>query len=228
MKSETYSLRSFTKLVEIAKPKSQTPMAAKFKTNFVVLTIELHTLGHFLEHVVNEAAVEIGQIHQRADAGEFHDSDDLSNAVYFPWQRQVMAARLAYYELNALIESEIQNAASPAWRASKAGPKPLDLNRPLSEQIPKLQQISDLGFGQLVNLIEKRHNFKLNSLPHAQLFSDIRETVNAFKHRKGRVNIRKVKPGENLVAHHEVDVDVARDAIGKVREFIEALRTATQ
>ena len=81
------------------------------KGSYVVLCIRLEAIRNFLEHIKNEAETEIQAVLARNESGEFQELDDLDNALDHPIARQEIAARAVYYELNALIEHELQRLA---------------------------------------------------------------------------------------------------------------------
>jgi len=85
------------------------------KGSYVVLRIRLEAIQNFLEHVKIEAETEIQAVLARKESGDFQELDDLDNALHHPIARQEIAARAVYYELNALIEHELQRSAHLPW-----------------------------------------------------------------------------------------------------------------
>lgn len=201
------------------------------KGSYVVLQIELDAIRNFLEHVDREAGVEIQNILERNDAGEFQeDLDDLENALYGPVMRQEIAARAVYCELNALVERELQCCAYRAWLASTKhrGPKSLDFANLTLDSVRSLKMVQDLRFGPIVRLIEEKYQIRVEDLDGGGTFLKTREMVNAFKHRNGLVDFRKeVSTRINFMEHHKADIEQAYEAINNAHVFIEALWKAT-
>lgn len=158
------------------------------KGSYVVLQIEFDAIRNFLEHVDREAGVEIQNVLERNDAGEFEeDVDDLENALYGPVMPQEIAARAGYYELNALVERELHTSAYRAWLASTKhrGPKSLDFANLTLVSIRSLKMVQDLPYGKVVGLIEEEYQITVKDLDGGAAFLKTREMVNAFKHRNG-------------------------------------------
>jgi hypothetical protein len=200
------------------------------KGNFVILHLQLDTIKGFLEHVDEEASTEIRDVLARHELGEFEDEDEFDNALYSPLTRQEIAARAVYYEINALIERELQHSAHRSWlkSAKYRGPKQLDFDALTLESVRSLKLISDLSFGDIVKLIEEDHKVKITGLDGGEEFLKMREMVNAFKHRDGLINFRKQNPKNiNFVERYKADIEQAYAAIDRAYVFVKALWAAT-
>src|SRR5438477_2611258 len=133
------------------------------KGSYVVLQIRLDAIRNFLERVKNEAESEIQAVLARNESGEFQELDDLDNALFHPIARQEIAARAVYYELNALIEHELQDSAHLPWLESDKhlGPKGLDLINLTVEAVQSLRMIEDVPFSNITTLIESKYRIPL-------------------------------------------------------------------
>ena len=200
------------------------------KGSYVVLHIEFEAIRNFLDHVHREAMDEIKSVHERNEAGAFEDTDDVDNALYNPVMRQEIAARAVYYELTALIERELQKSAHTPWLESSRhrGPKGLDWNNLTSESINSAKMVQRLSFPDIEQLIEEKYGIELRRLPGGDAFFEMREMVNAFKHRQGVIDFRN-RPVEDFrfPEHYQADVDRAYQFIDSAFTFIEALWQAT-
>jgi len=200
------------------------------KGNYVLLGIELDAIREFLQHVDREAGAEIQSVLARNDSGEFEGVDDFENALYGPMMRQEIAARAVYYELNALIERELQHSAHRPWleSAKHPGSKSLDWNRLTVDSVRSLKMIEDLPYREVVKLVEDAYDIRIRDLDSGNAVLKMREVVNAFKHRDGLVDFRKQEPRDiNFVERHKADVEQAYAAIDKARAFIKALWKVT-
>jgi hypothetical protein len=200
------------------------------KGSYVVLHIEFEAIRNFLEHVNRDAMIEIQKVLERNDAGEFEDIDDFDNALYGPVMRQEIATRAIYYELNAIIERELQKSAHHPWLKSNKhdGPKGLDLNNLTSKSIRSLKMIEDLPYREVVKLIEKEYRIKLQSLEGGEAFLKMRTMVNAFKHRNGLIDFRNLPLKDfKFPEHYQADIDRAYEFIDTSFAFITALWQAT-
>ena len=157
------------------------------KGSYVVLRIRLEAIQNFLEHVKIEAETEIQAVLARKESGDFQELDDLDNALHHPIARQEIAARAVYYELNALIEHELQRSAHLAWLESNRHPgaKGFDLNDRSAVSVESLKMIHDVPFGKITKLIESKYGIRLQELEGGNNFFKMHQMVNAFKHRDG-------------------------------------------
>lgn len=201
------------------------------KGNYVVLQIRLDAIRNFLEHVKDEAEREIGTVLARNESGEFQeDLDDLDNALFHPIARQEIAARAVYYELNALIEHELQVSAHLPWLESDKhrGPKGLDLINLTAEAVQSLKMIEDVPFSNITKLIESKYSIKLRELEGGEAFFKMRQMVNAFKHRDGMVDFRKQADQYiRFPQYHQPEIEEAFTTIRNADAFVLALWQAT-
>jgi hypothetical protein len=198
--------------------------------SYIILNIELGAIRNFLERADAESGVEIQDIFKKNDTGWYEDADDFDNALFYPMTRQEIAARAVFYELNALIEGELQQSAYLPWLESEKypGSKALDWNNMTLGSVQSLKIVSDLPFREIIKLIEGKYKIRVRDLEGADICSQVREMVNSFKHRKGRIDFRKQEPQDiNFVARHEADVEKAYQAIDETYTFIKALWKAT-
>lgn len=200
------------------------------KGNYVVLQIRLDAIRNFLDHVKNDAENEIRAVLARNESGEFQELDDLDNALHHPIARQEIAARAVYYELNALIEHELQVSAHLPWLESDKhrGPKGLDLNNLTVKAVESLKMIQDVSFSSITRLIESKYSIKLEELEGGEAFFKMRQMVNAFKHRNGLVDFRKQADQYiRFPQYHQPEIEEAFAAISNADAFVLALWQAT-
>lgn len=200
------------------------------KGNYLVLQIRLDAIRNFLGHVKNEAESEIQAVLARNESGEFQELDDLDNALFHPIARQEIAARAVFYELNALIEHELQESAHLPWLESDKhrGPKGLDLTNLTVEAVQSLKMIEDVPFSNITKLIESKYSIALAELEGGEAFFKMRQMVNAFKHRHGLVDFRKQAAQYiRFPSYHQPEVEEAYAAIANADSFVLALWQAT-
>jgi hypothetical protein len=136
------------------------------KGSYVVLQIRLDAVRNFLQKIKAEAETEIQTVLARFEAGQFDELDDFDNGFHNPIARQEIAARAVYYELNALIEHELQISAHLPWLESDThrGPKGLDLNNLTVNAVESLKMIQDVPFSDITKLIESKYAITLREL----------------------------------------------------------------
>jgi hypothetical protein len=200
-------------------------------TSYIVLDIQLSAIKNFLDHVLQESGKEIEQVVRQYEEGNFDELDDYYNALFYSASRQEIAIRAVLYEITGLVEHELQSSAHQAWLLSEKhkGPKSLvELPESSARGIRSLKMVSDLKFPEVQTLIEQYYQIKIDELPGAKLLLQIREIVNAFKHRKGLKDFRKLNsPQVTFPEFYKPEVETAYDAIEQAQIFIKALWKAT-
>lgn len=200
-------------------------------TSYIVLDIELSLIKNFLDHVLQESGEEIEQIIRQYEEGNFDELNDYYNALFYPMTRQEIAIRATLYEITAFIEHELQSSAHQPWLLSEKykGPKSLiELAESSAPRIQSLKMVSDLKFGEIRTLIEQYFQIKIDKLPGAKLILNIREIVNAFKHRKGLKDFRKLNSSQGAFPEfYEQEIETTYNAIKQTRIFIKALWEVT-
>jgi hypothetical protein len=200
--------------------------------NFV-LEIKLNGLKNFLEHIDKEANAEIQDLCEKEDAGDFEGKGigDFGNELFFTSMRKEITARAVYYELNALMESTLHACAHRLWLDSSKhkGPKTiLDSSILYNGSIRSLKMVQDLKLVDILELIEKEYGINIDNLEEGDIFKNVREVVNSFKHRDGLIDFRKNQLEDTIhLKYHKVDGKQAYEAIDKTHIFIKALWTAT-
>jgi hypothetical protein len=194
------------------------------RSKIVGLDIELEAVKGFLDKTLAAVDTEKVIICEQEEAGKFRNGiDDFANALFVPMQQEKIAIKAVFCEINALVEWELQGLASSAYHNSNRytkTPKSL-LDVPI-DQISRIKFIWDLPFGEICRLIEEHYKIKLCEIQGFNEMQSIRNTVNAFKHRKGFKEFRKypdVKFGEQFEPNREE----AYKAINAARTFLIAL-----
>ena len=119
----------------------------------------------------------------------------------------------------------MQKIAWEPWIKSDKypGPKTLNLPNVSLQEIKSLKMINDLYFKQIIELIEKEYKLKISLLPGAKLLFDLREKVNAFKHRDGYTDFRKQNYSLNnqlkITERYWLSEKEARLALASIHDF---------
>jgi hypothetical protein len=189
--------------------------------------IRLHLITDFLDSVVEVAAKDLNEIERRNEEGEFREFSDYEAVRDFPFSRVEIASKAVLYEVTALVEHGLCSAAHRPWLESddKKGPKHLfELRAPFSESLSSLRMVTDLRFGDVVNLLESHYGISVRTLPGWEVLMKARYRVNSFKHSDGFEDFRKVPFAEVEIGRkHSVGPDEARAVIAAARSFMEAL-----
>ncbi len=190
--------------------------------NILLLNLKLDTLRSFLERVGKSVDQDYLDVSKRKDAGEFEDNDELSNALYDPMQAEKIAIRAVYYELNALIESELQHLAVDIANKDK------DVSQEVSRLVCCIKSgrklVWDLKISDLQRIIESHYKVQLDDLRGSKKAKKIRQIVNAYKHREGVQDPRKDKKGIRAFPQwYKLERKQAFQAINSVGDFFRAL-----
>jgi len=185
------------------------------------LDLRLASIQSFLNRVALSVDEEYSAIIRQIEAGYFNTyddeinacyNDDEENAFYDAWQCEDIAIRATFAELNVFIESTFQSLAVIPFA---------NFQRQRGDE--SLKNVTRLNFQTLRDLIENHYQIDMEGLPHFQDIQDIRETVNAYKHRNGYPDPFKdpnnIRFGERI----RLDRKAAFEKIEAVRKFLQAL-----
>lgn len=192
--------------------------------NCIALDIEIQAIRDFLSKTLEAVDIESVIICEQEAAGKFSGPDDFSNALFFPLERKAIAIRAVFYELNAIVEWELQSVALEAYHNStKYNKSPKSFTDVSSlDEVSRIKFVYDLPFGEIRKLIEEHYKINLSDLPDFSQLQLIRQSVNAFKHRKGFKEFRRDK-GSKLLEEFRPSRENAYQAIDATRVFLKAL-----
>jgi len=174
--------------------------------SLISIDIELNEVKSFLERAYRSVDSEYGNLISRAQAGEFKVPDEEANAFFSPQTSERLAMRAALNEINSLVE----------WELFNLGVVPFS-KEPSKKN--KLRLVWDLKRDDLRRLIERHYSIKLDELPGSKEVDDVRNTINAFKHRKGYKDPRK----ENVLGRYELDREFIANCLAGTRKYLRAL-----
>lgn len=191
--------------------------------NYITLDIELQAIRDFFSKVLENVDIEIGLIYERRKAGEFGDPDDFANALFNPIEREKIAIRAVFHEINALIEWELRSFAMKICRNSAGHTIIPKLSGDVSvNKTSNIKSVYDLPIRKVRRQIERYHKIEFSDLLCFSEVQHIRKAVNAFKHRKGFKDFRR-DPGSKLLEKFEPNRENAYQAIDGARAFLRAL-----
>jgi hypothetical protein len=170
----------------------------------------LRPLRSYLERVCESVDKDYSEIGDRISIGNL-TGEDAANAFYEPMVVEEIALRSIYHELNALIESELQCLV--VIPLSKR-------NRIQNREEKRLAW--DLKRGELTKLIERYYEIRIDRLPEFERVEEIRQTVNAWKHRQGHKDPRRTAV-ITIDEKHQIEREKAFASIDAVRSFLLAL-----
>ena len=184
------------------------------------VTMELHFLRDFLDHLERDAARDWNELEARAENGEFEDIGDYESAMDYPLFRAEFGARAVYYELSALLESQLQALAEPAWRRLNSNP-PVD---PLKRKI-----VHDLPIGRIRELVKNEYRIDFTEVDGWHQVARLREIVNAYKHRGGMKRFKDISKNPETGGYdfrYDTSLTEAQVFLEIVPEFLENLLAA--
>jgi len=185
--------------------------------NLIGLDIELNAIRSFLITVSDTASSEYSKIQIKSNAGEFNHYDDEANAFFIPMMWEEIACRATLKELNALVEWELQQMATIPFSEEKASN---------TKKWKKFKFVCDLNVRDVIQLIEKHYQIKINEIDSSDAVKVIRSKVNSFKHRKGFKHPWKDRC-KIIPERFEVSRSEALRNIDSVRDFLKDLWSKT-
>jgi hypothetical protein len=189
-------------------------------SKYVVLGIRLGALKTFLDRVTTSVDEELSHLFQVQEDGDFADLSELDDALFIPMESEAIAIRATLYELNALIEWELQAlAVEPYTHALKYAEVPKFMG---DAPLKKIRFASDLPRGEMRQLIESYYTVDFDELPGSSEVDQIRRAVNAFKHRGGFKDLRR-DSWSCFPEGFKLDRDEAYRAIDATSKFLRTL-----
>ena len=191
----------------------------------MLITYQLNSIQSCLDHAISDLHREWNKIEKNNKRGKYRDYEDYESAQDLPIARLEIALRAVGYELVALVENYFHKFAHKGWRDSKKykGPKSiLDLEQINSSTLSRIIMVSDVSFGEVIKIIEEEYCMKLSEIEGWEDVKQLRQTVNAFKHRDGFKHPREIDwtKGDKLHPRDAFWVEEAKDAIGKTKLFL--------
>ncbi len=177
--------------------------------NYVTLHIELQAIKDFLNKTLDAVDFETANICKRKESGEFLNTDDFSNVLFAPMEREAIAIRAVFYEINSLIEWELHNLAAKDVPIDKA---------------TSIKFVCDMPIGKVQDLIERYYKINFSDMPSFTEVQQIRRTVNAFKHRNGFKDFRRDKVSK-IPDKFQPSRENAYQAIDAASIFLKALQS---
>jgi hypothetical protein len=173
-----------------------------------LLAGELAAIRRFLDRTLESVDSEIALINQQEENGEFVHHEDYANALFFPMEREAIAVRAVLYEIVALVEWELRMLVHIPLSRQKDPPKP--------------KFAWDLSWRAVRDRVEQYHEVTLPNLPGFRELELMRQTVNAFKHRKGLKDPR-LPQASYFPEMHDPKREDAYRAIDTAQQFLRAL-----
>lgn len=186
------------------------------------VTMNLHFLRDFLDHLERDAEKEWIELQERAENGDFQDLGDYESAMDYPIFRAEFGARAVYYELNALLESQLQALAEPVWRR---------MNPSTPADSLRLRSVEDLPIGRICALIKDRYGVDPAEVDGWEPVARLREIVNAYKHRQGMKRLRDICRNPETGAYdfrYETSLTEAAAYLEIVPKFLHNLLAAVE
>ena len=179
----------------------------------IIVHEQLRFLRDFLSHLERDIALEWSEIETRNEEGEFRDFEDYEAAMDYPLFREEFTVKSIFNELNILVEQTLHSAASLVWRTER------DIQKTGSRPKPEWE----LPIGKIWELIENHHGICRTDLPGWDVYNELREINNAFKHRRGFRRFSDILRSDKRSledAHHKAKIGNAKRFLDEIGPFI--------
>ncbi len=138
-------------------------------------------------------------------------------------EREAIAIRAVFYEINSLIEWELHNlAAEPYQLSAQNTSTPRSIRDASIDKATSIKFVYDMPIGKVKGLIERYYKINFSDMPGFTEVQHIRHTVNAFKHRKGFKDFRRDKVSK-IPEKFQPSRENAYQAIDDASIFLKAL-----
>lgn len=190
----------------------------------------LESLRDFLRHVETANVNELEDIENRRLAGKFATFEDYDGERDLPFERIRIASRAVGQELVNFVEGLLHSLAHTPWlKSNHKGPKTLYELEP-GQGLDTLKEVSNLKFGEIINLVESYYCVSLASIDGWQEVCCLRDAMNNLKHRDGFKRMRDCTDKNGRVVFpqfEEITPQQAYDSIKGVMRFLLALHRTT-
>jgi hypothetical protein len=184
----------------------------------LLVQIELQLLRHFFEHTASGVYHEWADIEARSERGEIEEFEDLEREMDYPLSRSDFLARMVYYELSAILESQLQELASSVWQRQTIT---TGRNR-------RRKTVDELHFDDVRKIIESGYGLHLDNIEGWDSVDKLRTVANAYKHRRGHKKIKdwtKNPVTGGWEFRYDTNLDEARDLLALIPAYLERLKT---
>lgn len=186
--------------------------------NLIHILHQLESLKFFLHAVSEVAGRDWDSIEKKRQAGNFAEYEDWDAASDRPFVLMDIAIRAIAYELVALTESELHHLANEPWlKLRKKNPRSFG-----PTELKQIKMVSDLKFEKVIELAEIRIGIRLEEVDGWAEIKNLRDVVNAFKHRRGMRRWRDIDPakeGPFINLHHRISQEDITNIISAVARF---------
>ena len=138
-------------------------------------------------------------------------------------EREAIAIRAVFYEINSLIEWELRYlAVEPFQLSAQKTSIPRPIRDAPKDKSKSSKFVYDLPIKKVYELIEQHYKINFSNLPGFTEVHHIRDTVNSFKHRKGLKDFRRDNVSK-IPEKYQPTRENAYQAIDNASIFLKAL-----
>ena len=141
----------------------------------IFVSMNIHFLKDFLGHIEGGVSMELQELERKCESGEIKEYEDYESLLDYPLFRAEFGAKTIYYELNAMVESQLHEKATPIFLREKSK----------GVKYKKKNTASELGFYDLMKIMESEYGDPEKRIGNWCEYIKLRKSVNSFKHNKG-------------------------------------------
>ncbi len=140
----------------------------------IFVSMNIHFLTDFLRNIEEAVSRELDDLEAKCENGEIQEYEDYERLQDYPLFRAEFGSKAIFYELNAMVESQLHSKATPRFLIEKNNGK-----------YKRKDSASELGYYDLLKIIESEYGSLENKVKNWAEYVQLRKTVNSFKHNKG-------------------------------------------
>jgi hypothetical protein len=147
-------------------------------------------------------------------------------------ERYYISLRAVLYELNILLERQMQLLTLEAWMFSNRPKDKVNYEDTgidtdiIIDDSKRYELISDLKWAELVKLFEGYYHIKLEEINLYKEVIQVRKIVNSLKHADGRKDTRKQPPPASLLELFDTTYMIEHDLVAKSIENLHGFLSA--
>lgn len=157
------------------------------------------------------------ELERKCESGEIKEYEDYESLLDYPLFRAEFGAKTIYYELNAMVESQLHDKATPLFLIEKNE----------NGKFKKKNSASELGFYDLMQIIESKYGSPEKRIESWGEYLKLRKSVNSFKHNKGfrkRQDYEKNKETGGIEWKWDATLEQAEKYLNMIPTTIDGIR----
>ncbi len=183
----------------------------------IVVCMNIHFLRDFFKHIEEAVSRDRDELESKCESGEIKEYEDYESLIDYAVYRAEFGAKTIYYELNAMVESQLYDKATPRFLIEKNE----------NGKHKRKSSVSELVFFDLLRIIESEYGNLEKEIKNWEEYVRLRKSVNSFKHNQGvrkRQDIEQNKETEGIEWKWVATLEQAEKYLNVIPNIINEIR----